>query len=154
MLVNEREVRGAAGLLFLFGFYGFMVAVLLGDASVIRAFGMFFMLDMLIRLSIGAKWSPTILMASLLVFRMKPEMVGLAQKKFAWGFGFALAFMSCFGFGWLGLPFSLVGWMCSFCLGLLFLEASFGICVGCWLYRLFMRKTPENCPGGVCTPEK
>lgn len=154
MLINEREVRGAAGLLFLFGFYGFMVATLTGDASVIRAFGMFFLLDMFIRLFIGAKWSPTIMLASIFVIRQRPEMVGLPQKQFAWGFGFVLAFMSCFGFGWLGLAFSLVGWLCLFCLTLLFLEASFGICVGCWLYRVIKREKPENCPGGVCSPTK
>lgn len=151
MLINEREVRGAAGLLFVFGFYGFIVATLLGDVSVIRAFAIFFMIDMFIRLFIGPKWSPTILLASLLVFRMQPEMVGLPQKKFAWGLGYFLAVVGCFGFGWLGLPFALVGWLCVLCLTLLFLEAAFGLCVGCWLYRVIKREEPENCPGGVCS---
>ena len=151
MLINEREVRGAAGLLFLFGFYGFMVATLTGDVTVIRAFGMFFMIDMFIRLFIGHKWSPTMILSSLIVMRQRPEMVGLPQKKFAWGFGFILAFISCFSFGWLALPFGLVAWLCMFCLTLLFLEAAFGVCVGCWLYRVIKREEPENCPGGVCS---
>lgn len=154
MLVNEREVRGAAGLLFLFGFYGFMVAYTTGYIQPLRAFGMFFLIDMFIRLFIGSKWSPTILLASLFVFRQKPEMVGLAQKQFAWGLGLFLAFISCFAMGWLALPFDVVGWLCALCLTLLFLEAAFGMCVGCWLFRLIRRQEPENCPGGACSPKK
>lgn len=154
MLINEREVRGAAGLLFVFGMYALLEAYFTGWGQSLRGFGMFFMMDMFIRVFISAKYSPSIALAGIFVLRMKPEMVGLAQKKYAWGLGFGMAFISCFGMGWLGLPFSIVGWMCLACLVLLFLEAAFGICVGCWLYFLIKRQAPENCPGGVCPTPK
>ena len=40
---------------------------------------------------------------------------------------------------------------CVICTTLLYLEAVFGICVGCKLYPLVMRRAVSHCPGGVCT---
>ena len=50
--------------------------------------------------------------------------------------------------------FNLAGpWLmaaCIVCMALLYLEAVFGICVGCKLYPLVMRRAVSHCPGGVC----
>jgi len=36
------------------------------------------------------------------------------------------------------------------CLSIIFVEAAFGICIGCKLYTLFTRNKAEYCSGGVC----
>jgi hypothetical protein len=58
--------------------------------------------------------------------------------------------------GWLAFtgPIPLV--LCGVCISLLFLESSFGICVGCELARRFSKQPPRLCPGDVCnyTPVK
>jgi hypothetical protein len=40
--------------------------------------------------------------------------------------------------------------VCGTCLLLLFLESSFGICVGCKLHDLLRPQTAQLCPGGAC----
>ena len=40
--------------------------------------------------------------------------------------------------------------ICLICLTLLFLETSFGICIGCKLYNVFNNEKAQLCPGNVC----
>ncbi|MEY3537887.1 MAG: hypothetical protein RL645_701 [Actinomycetota bacterium] len=147
---NEREVRGAAGILFAAGLAAFMVAATTGQQRPLQAFAMAFMLDMSVRLFISPRYSPTLAIARLVVRKHKPEYVGAQQKKYAWGLGLGMAMISCFSLGLFGAPLALVLVMCSVCLVFLFLEAAFGICVGCHLQRLFSKVEPQYCPGGVC----
>ena len=153
---NERAVRAAAGLLFLLGFSGWMTAVLTGDAGLLRAFGMVFLVDMALRLTVSHRVAPSMALGGLLVRWQRPEWVGASQKRFAWWLGFGIAFFGCLGFGWLGFPLTWMLVLCAVCLGLLFLEAAMGICVGCEIQRLFSRTPPELCPGDRCryTPPK
>lgn len=149
-VINERAVRAAAGLLFLGGAIAFGFAVATGSQQPLQPFGMFFMLDMLLRVTAGDRWSPSLTVGRLIVSRQSPEWVGAPQKAFAWWLGFGLAFVSCVGMGWLGLPLAATLALCSVCLTLLFIETAFGICVGCKLQQLFSKTTPQYCPGGTC----
>ena len=143
-VVNERAVRASAGLLFLGGIVAFMVAALTDDFQPLRMFGAAFMIDMVLRLLVGTKYTPSLIVGTLLVWRQRPEWVGAAQKRLAWSFGLGMAFVSC---GVMGFTLAL----CGVCLGLLFIESAFGICVGCELQRVFAKTKPELCAGDTCT---
>lgn len=148
---NEREVRASAGILFALGFAGYLTVLLTGEVQPMRAFGMLFVIDMSIRLLISPRFSPTMTVGRLIVYRQRPEFVGASQKTFAWWMGWGLATASCFALGWLGLPLPIILVLCGLCVTLLFLETAFGICVGCELQRRFSRQKPQYCPGDVCT---
>lgn len=150
-VVNERAVRASAGLLFLFGIIAVMTAALTGDLQLLRAFGIVFLSDMALRLFVGTRYTPSLIVASLIVRRQRPEWVGAQQKKLAWAIGLGLGFVSCAAMGFLGASVEIQVALCSICLSLLFIESAFGICVGCELQRLFSREKPQLCAGDTCT---
>jgi hypothetical protein len=148
---NERAVRAAAGILFLLGFTAVSAAFYTGDFHAVRAFAVFFLIDMGIRVGVNHRFAPTMALGALIVRRQRPEWVGAAQKRLAWGLGFGMAFIACMGMGFLGLQNEYMLLFCGFCLVLMFLETAFGICVGCELYRVFAKTPPQLCPGDVCS---
>ena len=150
LVLNEREVRASAGILFLFGLIGFVTAVNTGDFRLGQAFAIFFIFDMMIRLVGSPKYSPTMAVGRLAVYWQRPEWVSAHPKKFAWSLGFGLALTTCFAFGRLQAPIEVVLALCGTCLAFLFAEAAFGICVGCLMHQAFSKKKPELCPGDSC----
>lgn len=147
---NERAVRASAGLLFVFGFAGWMTAALTSDFSLLRAFGAFFMLEMFVRLFFGQRFTPTLVIADFLVRNQRPEWVDAKPKQTAWGIGFGMVLLACFMMGWLQLQGPLVLALCAVCMVFLFAEAAFGFCAGCWLHKRFAKQKPELCSGGSC----
>lgn len=143
-------MRAAAGILFLLGGAAFATAFFTGSMQPLQPFGMFFMLDMMLRVTAGDRWSPTLALGRLAVRRQQPEWVGASQKEFAWWLGFALAAISCASMGLFLAPLWITLALCSVCLTLLFLETAFGICVGCALQARFGKQPPMYCPGGTC----
>ncbi|MEP7765433.1 DUF4395 domain-containing protein [Sanguibacter sp. 25GB23B1] len=149
-VIDERAVRAAAGMLFLAGAVGFGLAAASGTIRPLQPFGMVFLVDMYLRVAVSDRWSPTLALGRLLVRRQHPEWVGAPQKAFAWWLGFALAVVSCASTGLLAAPLGLTLALCAVCLSLLFLEAAFGICVGCTLQRVLTRTPPQHCSGDTC----
>lgn len=149
-VIDERAVRASAGLLFLAGAIGWGFALYTGSQQPLQPFGMFFMVDMGLRVLAGDRWSPTLALGRLIVSRQKPEWVGAPQKAFAWWLGLGLAVISCAGMGVLQAPLWIVLSLCGLCLGMLFIETAFGICIGCTLQRLFGARQPQYCPGDSC----
>jgi hypothetical protein len=147
---NERAIRASAGLLFVFGFSGWMVAALTSDFSLLRAFGAYFMLEMFLRLFFGQRFTPTLLIADLLVRNQRPEWVDAKPKQTAWYIGFGMVLTACFMMGWLGLRDELVLGLCALCMTFLFAEAAIGFCAGCWLHMKFAKEKPRLCSGDVC----
>jgi len=149
-VLNEREVRAAAGILFAFALVAFMNVMLVGNFFLIKVFIILFFIDFFIRLLVNPKYAPSMILGRLAVNDQKPEYVGAPQKKFAWSIGLALAtFMlitTVFGLA-SGLT---TCWVCIICLLFLFFESVFGICVGCKLYNIFNKEKAQLCPGGVC----
>ena len=88
---NEREVRAAAGLLFLFAFISFMNALLLGNFSYIKVFVIAFFVDFTIRLFINPKYAPSMIIGRIFVQNQEVEYSGAPQKKFAWAIGWILS---------------------------------------------------------------
>lgn len=149
LVLNEREARASAGILFLIGLLSLLNALMIGNILVVKYFLTFFTFDFLIRV-INPRYSPSMLLGRLFIQNQKPEYVGALQKRFAWSIGF---FLSVPMFYYLVLnwePSMLKIFVCIFCLVLLFLEASFSFCVGCWIYSIVMPEKSKNCPGGSC----
>src|SRR5690606_19365407 len=90
-VINERAVRAGAGLLFLGGAITYGIAFTTNSPDALKPFGMFFIVDMALRIILGDRWSPSLALGRLIVIRQKPEWVGARQKEFAWWLGFVLA---------------------------------------------------------------
>lgn len=154
-VLNERAVRAAAGLLFVPAMVAFMNAWLLGNFAPTRTFVVFFLIDFTLRLFINPMLAPSLVLGQWLVRHQQPEWTGAPQKRFAWGIGFALALTMLYLVVLKGVigPINLL--VCGTCLGLLWMESAFGICVGCWLYKRLRPEQAQLCPGGACeyTPD-
>jgi len=148
-VVNEREVRAAAGIMFLLGMIVIFVGIGYNHIMAARVYLAFVFFDLSIRI-INPRYSPIMLFARVFVQNQRPEYVGAMQKRFAWilGWFIVLPMMNWFVLHW-DITFYKV-LVCVLCLALLFLESAFNVCVGCYLYTLFTRKRSKNCPGGSC----
>lgn len=149
-VIDERAVRAAAGVLLLAGGSAFALALFQQSVRPLLPFAVVFVMDMMVRLIAGDRWSPTLALGRLVVRGQRPEWVGAEQKEFAWWLGVALALTSCLTMGLFAVPLGVTLALCGACLSLLFLETAFGICVGCALQARFGRRPPKYCPGGTC----
>lgn len=149
-VLNEREVRASAGILFFLALIAFMNAWLAGNFQPTRIFVVAFLIDFAIRVLVSPKYSPSLVLGRFVVRNQVPEYVGATQKRFAWSIGLALAIAMLFlvVINRVIGPINLV--ICSACLLLLFFEAAFGICIACKVYNFFHRQKARLCPGGAC----
>jgi len=90
-VLNEREIRASAGILFLATFMGLMFIVFKNNFLPIKYVITFFLTDFIIRVFINPKFSPTLIIGRLIVRNQVPEYVGAKQKKFAWVIGVTLS---------------------------------------------------------------
>lgn len=152
-VVNEREARAGAGILFFLALIAFMNAWLSGNFAPTKLVVTGFFADFFIRVLVNPRYSPSLVLGRIAVRNQIPEYVGAPQKRFAWAIGLALATMMLYlvVFNNVRGPVNML--ICSLCLLLLFFETAFGICIGCKLYTLFNRERAQLCPGGVCEPK-
>jgi hypothetical protein len=148
-VLNEREARAGAGILFVGAFLGLVNCVMLNTAIFAEYFVTFFALDFTIRI-IKPKYSPSLLMGRFFVQNQTPEYVGAEQKRFAWLIGVILAWPMFYYLVVDFQPTLLTIFVCMVCMVLLFLESAFSICVGCKIFNLIKREKATNCPGNVC----
>jgi len=149
-VLNEREIRAAAGILFFFTFLSLMFILFKGSFLMIKYVITIFMTDFIIRVFISPKYSPTLIISKLIVSRQTPEYVGAAQKKFAWIIGIVLS-VSMFALMVVVNSYSIItGLICLVCLIFLFFESAFGICLGCLFYNLVYKEKAQHCPGEIC----
>lgn len=173
-VVNEREIRAAAGLMFAVGLIALLSVYY--DRNVQLAFWVVlaFWVDFVLKVAIGPEWSYIGRVAGLLVRRQRPEYVGAIQKRFAWSIGLVLSSIvlfflarivlnpACTDAGVAGTSPCLIPMiLCGTCLVFMWLESAAGICVGCNIYAWLTKKgfvqRPEYapaCPGGVCSVDK
>ncbi len=149
LVLNEREARAGAGILFAIGLLSLMNAVALGHVIVTKFFISFFTLDFLIRV-VQPRYSPSLLIGRFFVQNQRPEYVGAIQKRFAWTIGLLLAIPMFYLLVINFQPNPIKVLVCMLCLVLLFLESAFSICLGCKLFELFKKDPVTHCPGGVC----
>jgi len=148
-VLNEREARAAAGILFAIGMLSLTNATMLGHVVVTKFFISFFMIDFLMRV-INPSYSPSMLLGRVFVQNQTPEYVGATQKRFAWAIGLALAVPMFYLLVINPQPNPIKVLICIICLILLIMESAFSICLGCKIYNLVMSTKATHCPGGVC----
>jgi hypothetical protein len=148
-VINEREARAAAGLLFALGMMVIFVGIGYGHIIVARVYLAFLFVDFTARM-MSPKYSPSLLVGKFVVSNQKPEYVGGLQKRFAWTLGWliSLPMMWWFVLNWEITFYKVM--ICVLCLTLMFLESAWSICVGCMIYKAIMKEDPKHCPGGVC----
>lgn len=162
-VLDERRVRASSGIMFLLGMIAFINGFILNKVDIIPYISGFLTLSFLISVLINPKFSPTMFIGYLFVWKQSPLPIGAVQKRFAWSLGLAMS-ATIFVLSILLLEdaslFEPVCFLCIACLILLFLETAFGICVGCKLYWLAIKikllpKPTErpNCMGDACEVE-
>lgn len=156
-VLNERDVRAAAGIMLVAGIVAFIPALLFQNRLMLTIMVLLFSVEFFIRVVISPRFAPFYALGSLIVSRQRPEYSGAAQKRFAWSLGLAMAASMIFVLFALDVTRVVPLTICAICLTLLWLETAFGICVGCWMYGLLIKagwiRKPDimpACPGGAC----
>jgi len=148
-VINEREARAAAGILFALGMIVIFVGIGYNHIIAARVYLAFMFIDFSARM-ISPHYSPSLLLGKFAVRNQEPEYVGGLQKRFSWTLGW---FISIPMMWWFVLNWDITFYkvlVCVLCLSLLFLESAFSICVGCMIYKFITREDPNHCPGGAC----
>src|SRR5258708_36636695 len=83
-VLNEREIRASAGILFLATFISLMLILFKNNFLPIKYVITLFLTDFIIRVFISPKFSPTLIIGRMIVKNLVPEYVGASQKKFSW----------------------------------------------------------------------
>jgi hypothetical protein len=155
-LLDEHEVRAAAGLTMAIGAVAFAYAYFdrrYGPLQVVTAF---FSLEFLLRVTIGLRSSPVGVVARAMTRGRPAAWVAAGPKRFAWGLGLgmSLAMTVVTNSGIRGLlPRSI----CLVCLTRLWMESVLGLCAGCKLAGALGRRgwmrVDAACAQGACEPE-
>ncbi|GMU95069.1 MULTISPECIES: DUF4395 domain-containing protein [Ignavibacterium] len=149
-VLNEREIRAGAGLLFVFMFIAILSAIMQTNFTLLKYAVMIFLADMLIRVFVNPKYSPILILGRFIVRNQVPEYVGAVQKKFAWVIGIALGLTMFILINLMNTFSVITGLICLICLIFLFFESAFGICLGCKFYSWIYKEKAQYCPGEVC----
>jgi hypothetical protein len=149
-VLNEREIRAGAGLLFVFMFIAILSAIMQGSFTLLKYAVMIFLADMLIRVLVNPKYSPVLILGRFFVRNQVPEYVGAVQKKFAWVIGISLGLTMFILINIMNTFSFITGLICLICLIFLFFESAFGICLGCKFYSWIYKEKAQYCPGEVC----
>ncbi|MGZ2369320.1 DUF4395 domain-containing protein [Ancylomarina sp. YFZ004] len=159
-VLNEREVRASAGIMFIMGLVAVVAGVFFDNYKPIPYVSGFMMFSFIVSVFLNPKYAPSNMIARLIVSKQDPIYIGAVQKRFAWSLGLAISSVVFF----MSIPlqndpsmFESVCMLCLICMLLMFIETAFGICVGCQIYFLALKmklmKQPEvkpNCMGNSC----
>ncbi|NHM07580.1 DUF4395 domain-containing protein [Flavobacterium sp. CYK-4] len=149
-VLNEREIRAAAGLMFLATFLSLMFIIYEHNFVPIKYVVTVFFIDFCIRIYLSPRFSPILIIGRFIVSKQNPEYVGAAQKKFAWYIGLILSASMLVLMVFLNTYSIITGLVCLICLILMFFETAFGICIGCKIYKALSGTKAQYCPGEVC----
>jgi hypothetical protein len=153
---NENEVRAAAGLTMVLGAGAFSAAYFAGDYVPLKIVASFFFLEFLLRVTLGLRWSPMGVLGRLMTRANPPEWVSAKPKRFAWTLGLGLSFSMT-----IITNAGITGWLprsiCLLCLTLMWMESVLGLCLGCKIHGLLVRRglttkdaAFEICSNGAC----
>lgn len=149
-VLNEREIRAASGILFVFALMSLLMIIFKGDFLLAKYFILIFFSDFMVRVFLSPRFSPSLIIGRLIVRNQRPEYVGAPQKKFAWKIGIGLSGTMLVTMVLINSYSFISGLICLICLIFLFFESSFGICLGCLTYGWFYKDKAQYCPGEVC----
>jgi Domain of unknown function (DUF4395) len=155
-VLDEHQVRAAAGLTMVIGAMAFAPAYFDHQYVPLQVVTAFFSVEFLVRVTVGRRYSPVGVVARAMTIGRPPEWVSAKPKRFAWTLGLAmsLAMTVITNSGIRGL---LPRTICLVCLTLMWMESVLGVCVGCELTGLLIRhgwatSDPafEVCARGAC----
>lgn len=149
-VLNNREIRAAAGIMFLSAFISLVLILSVGNFVPVKYVLSIFVIEFYIRLFITPKLAPILIIGRFIVSNQNPEYVGAAQKKFAWYIGFVISALMFFLLVVMNAYSPITGFTCLICLILMFFESAFGICLGCKLYGIIKKDKAQYCPGEIC----
>jgi len=122
-VLDEREVRASAGIMFFLALIAFINVDFFQRFYVVSAVSGFLMINFMIGIFINPKYAPTMMIAKMIVKDQSALPIGAIQKKFAWGLGLGLAItifvLSLFLLGDLRF-FKPVCLLCLICIALIF----------------------------------
>jgi hypothetical protein len=155
-VVNERSVRAAAGITMVIGAVAFSFAYFDRQYAPLKATATLFFVEFLVRVTLGIRYSPVGLLARAMTCGQPPEWVSAKPKRFAWTLGLVMggAMTAITNVGIRGyLPRTI----CLICLTLMWLESVLGVCLGCQIYGMLVRRgwtradpAIEVCADGAC----
>lgn len=147
-VVNERDARASAGIMFLLGLLSLFSVFLLRTLFWAELFSITFIIEFFVRVIFSPKYAPYMMIGELIVHHQQPDWVEAKPKQFAWMLGLILGIIMTYY-----ILFDVISLVrlsiCFVCLTLLFFESAFGICLGCLLYQKLGIQV-NKCPGGVC----
>ena len=156
VVFDERQVRAAAGITMAIGAVAFAYAYFDGRYAPLQVVTAFFLVEFLVRVTIGLRYSPVGVVARALTHGLAPEWVSAKPKRFAWTLGLAMSFAMTIITN-SGIRGPLPRTICLLCLMLMWLESVLGLCVGCRIAGLLVRRgwaggDPdfEACADGAC----
>lgn len=149
-VLNEREIRAAAGILFLVIFFSLILILFDGNFVPAKYAVTLFCTDFIIRVFVSPRFSPTLIVGRMIVSNQNPEYVGAKQKRFAWIIGVILSGIMFIFLVVVNAYSPITGIICLLCLIFLYFESVFGICLACKFYSFLFREKAQYCPGEVC----
>lgn len=147
-VVNERDARASAGIMFLLGILSLFSVYLYRTIFWAELFSITFVIEFIVRTVINPKYAPYMLLGGLIVSNQEPDWVAANPKRFAWILGLILGLIMTYYIIYDIITPIRLG-ICWLCLFLMFVESVFGICLGCLLYKKLNWKV-YDCPGGIC----
>jgi hypothetical protein len=155
-IVDENEVRAAAGLTMVIGAVAFGYAYFTRQYVPLQVVATLFFVEFLIRVAVGLRSSPIGALARVLTFDRPPEWVSAKPKRFAWTLGLGMT-LSMAIITNVGIRGTLPRTICLICLTLMWMESALGVCLGCRIYGLAVRRgwmptdpEIEVCADGSC----
>lgn len=135
-VLNEREIRAAAGILYLLMFWSWILVIFKDNYLLLKYANIIFLADFSIRIYVSPRYSPSLIIGRKIVSNQTPEYVGAAQKKFAWTIGLVLSATIFLLLVVLNSDSFINFLVCHTCMIFLFFESAFGICFGCKFYSI------------------
>ena len=153
---DENQVRAAAGVTMVLGAVAFSFAYFQQHYIPLQVVSTFFFVEFLARQTVGIKNSPVGVIAQLMTHRQAPDWVSAKPKRFAWTLGLGMAF-SMMIITNSGIRGTLPRTICLICLTLMWMESVLGLCLGCKIHALLVRRgwagkdaEFEVCANGEC----
>ena len=157
-VVDENEVRAAAGVTMVIGAVAFSYAYFTRQYIPLQVVASLLFVEFLIRVTVGIRYSPIGALARALTFDRPPEWVSAKPKRFAWTLGLGMTFAMTIITN-IGIRGMLPRTICLICLTLMWMESALGLCLGCRIHNLMVRRgwttsdpAVEVCADGACEP--
>jgi Domain of unknown function (DUF4395) len=153
---DENAVRAAAGVTMVVGAVAFSFAYFDAQYIPLQVASTLFFVEFLTRLTFGIRFSPVGVIAGAMTARRASDWVSAKPKRFAWTLGLGMAF-SMMIITNSGVRGTLPRTICAICLTLMWLESVLGVCLGCKIHGLLVRRgwatrdpAFEICAHGEC----